>query len=505
MNFYAKIETQLSQDTERELICTTGGEIYSRGAILDRASQMANTLASLGAQPGDRISVQTEKSVENLCLYLGCLKGGYVYHPLNPAYQQGEVTYFIENAEPVAIVCDPAKREGMIALAERFGIAHVLTLDAQGKGDLAALANGQSTRCDTVDCADDDMAALLYSSGTTGVPKGIMLTHGNLASNAEVLVDLWGFTDQDKLFHCLPIFHVHGLFVALGCVFLSGASIRWAASFAPELACEHLPDCTVMMGVPTYYTRLLGHTDFVQDVAANMRLFISGSAPLLAETFAEFEERTGHRILERYGMTETGMNTSNPLTGERKPGTVGPPLPGVECRIVTDDGRPTSLGEVGNLQVRGPNVFKGYWRMPEKTEEDFLEGGWFNTGDKASEDGDGYVSIAGRSKDMVITGGLNVYPKEIELVLDAIDGVRESAVFGVPHPDFGEAVVAVVVPVDSASVPAPTSVVKHAKEQLASFKVPKQVWVMDALPRNTMGKVQKKTLRERYADTFTQA
>jgi malonyl-CoA/methylmalonyl-CoA synthetase len=345
------------------------------------------------------------------------------------------------------------------------------------------------------------MAALLYSSGTTGRPKGIMLTHDNLRSNAQTLVEAWGFTPADRLFHCLPMFHVHGLFVALGCVLLSGARMRWANAFSSDLAKAHLPDCTVMMGVPTYYTRLLGDEDFGREQCAGMRLFVSGSAPLLAETFAAFRARTGHTILERYGMTETGMNTSNPLNGERRPGTVGPPLPGVEVRVVNDDGTPTPDGEVGNLQVRGANVFKAYWRMPEKTAEDFREGRWFDTGDQATLSLDGYVSIVGRSKDMVITGGLNVYPKEIEDVIDGYDGVLESAVIGVPHPDFGEAVVAVIVP-QPGNRPDPETIIARAKQDLSNFKVPKRVHLMDALPRNTMGKVQKKALREHLADSF---
>ena len=353
----------------------------------------------------------------------------------------------------------------------------------------------------TVERAGDDLACLLYSSGTTGVPKGIMLSHDNLQSNARTLVEAWGFTAQDRLFHCLPIFHVHGLFVALGCILLTGGTMRWAAGFSPAAAREHLPECTTMMGVPTYYTRLLADPQFDREHCANIRLFTSGSAPLLVETFNGFEQRTGHRILERYGMTETGMNTSNPLVGERKPGTVGPPLPGVEVRVVDDAGGSVPAGEVGDLQVRGENVFKGYWRMPEKTCEDFRDGGWFDTGDQAMLGSDGYVSIVGRSKDMVISGGLNVYPKEVEDVIDGFAGVKESAIIGVPHPDFGEAVVAVVV-AQSGQVPDPAAIIDYAKARLANFKVPKHVQLLDSLPRNTMGKVQKKALREELATLF---
>jgi malonyl-CoA/methylmalonyl-CoA synthetase len=341
------------------------------------------------------------------------------------------------------------------------------------------------------------MAALLYSSGTTGVPKGIMLTHANLLRNTEALVEAWGFTDEDRLLHALPIFHVHGLFVAIGCVLLSGASMRWLTAYNVGEVMRYLPECTVMMGVPTYYTRLLGNRGFGEQHTKSVRLFVSGSAPLLEETFVEFEQRTGHRILERYGMTETNMNTSNPLNGERKPGTVGPPLPGVEVRIVDDDGNELPIDEIGNLQVRGPNVFIGYWKMPDKTSEDFTEDGYFNTGDKGKIDGDGYVSIVGRAKDMVITGGLNVYPKEIELFIDDLPGVRESAVIGVPHKDFGEGVVAVVVPENVEAV-SERDIIDACKAELANFKVPKRVVFVDELPRNSMAKVQKNVLRETY-------
>ena len=501
MNLFAAIEDTLRPSPDAELLTTTEGVGYSRGEILARVAQIANVLHGLGAQPGDRITAQVHKSVECLCLYLACLQAGLVYHPLNPAYQQGEVDYFLRNAEPFAIVCDPEKLVMMQALAADCDIAHVLTMDEAGKGTLADSADVMPDKFATVERAGDDLACLLYSSGTTGVPKGIMLSHDNLLSNARTLVEAWGFSAQDRLFHCLPIFHVHGLFVALGCILLTGGSMRWAAGFSPEAAKAHLPECTTMMGVPTYYTRLLADPQFGREHCSTIRLFTSGSAPLLVETFNEFEQRTGHRILERYGMTETGMNTSNPLDGERKPGTVGRPLPGVEVRVVDDAGEPVPADKVGNLQVRGENVFKGYWRMPEKTREDFREGGWFDTGDQAMLGPDGYVSIVGRSKDMVITGGLNVYPKEVEDVIDGFKGVKESAIIGVPHPDFGEAVVAVVV-AQSGQAADPAAIIDYAKAQLANFKVPKHVELVDALPRNTMGKVQKKALRESLAKLF---
>jgi malonyl-CoA/methylmalonyl-CoA synthetase len=342
------------------------------------------------------------------------------------------------------------------------------------------------------------MAALLYSSGTTGVPKGIMLTHGNLLSNTGTLVRIWGFTSDDRLLHALPIFHVHGLFVALGCVLLSGASMHWLNSYDAKEVVRSLPECSVMMGVPTYYTRLLREADFTREAAAGMRLFISGSAPLLEETFHEFEARAGHRILERYGMTETSMNTSNPLDGPRKPGTVGPPLPGVEVRVVDRAGASRDTGEIGNLQVRGPNVFKSYWKLPGKTAEDFTDDGYFNTGDKGLIDEDGYVSIVGRARDVVISGGLNVYPKEVELFIDDLPGVKESAVIGVPHEDFGEAVVAVVVPGKGMTL-SEGQIIDACKRELANFKVPKRVIFVEELPRNSMAKVQKNVIRERFA------
>jgi malonyl-CoA/methylmalonyl-CoA synthetase len=325
-----------------------------------------------------------------------------------------------------------------------------------------------------------------------------MLTHGNLLSNTQALVEAWGFSSADRLLHALPIFHVHGLFVGIGCALLGGARMRWLPRLDIDAILRFMPECTVMMGVPTYYTRLLADERLTSTVASRMRLFVSGSAPLLEETFHDFEARTGHRILERYGMTETNMNTSNPLDGERKPGTVGPPLPGVEVRVTDDAGKPVADGGVGNLEVRGPNVFIGYWRLPERTAEDFTEDGYFRTGDKASIDADGYVAIVGRAKDVVITGGLNVYPKEVELFIDELPGVKESAVIGLGHPDFGEGVVAVVVPA-AGEHPTETDIVDACKTALADFKVPKRVVFVGEIPRNAMGKVQKNVLREQFA------
>jgi malonyl-CoA/methylmalonyl-CoA synthetase len=499
-NLFTCYQQAFPIDRSRPLLTSATGKTANYAEAERRSAQIANGLLASGAQAGDRVTVQVRKSPESLYLYLACLRAGLVYHPLNTAYQAGELAYFLGNAEPAIVVCDSAQQSLMSRLAPAGITKSVLTLDGDGSGSLMECAGSCAGEFETVHRNPEDLAALLYSSGTTGQPKGIMLTHSNLASSTATLVKAWEFTADDCLLHALPIFHVHGLFVALGCVLGSGASMQWLEGFSAEAVMAALPKCTVMMGVPTYYTRLLANPAFPGDSCNNMRLFVSGSAPLLAETFAEFQQRTGHAILERYGMTETSMNTSNPLHGERRPGTVGPPLPGVEARVVDEQGNPLSPGETGNLQVRGPNVFPGYWRLPEKTAEDFTADGFFDTGDKATIDIDGYVSIVGRAKDMIISGGLNIYPKEIELLLDDMEGVEESAVIGVPHPDFGEAVVAVIVPTTESGKTAPDtdSVINYARAHLANFKVPKQVHFVDELPRNAMGKVQKNLLRERY-------
>jgi malonyl-CoA/methylmalonyl-CoA synthetase len=501
-NLYTHFQSQFAAHADKELLCTCTNESYRYADIDRQSARLANFLSKAGVNAGDRISVQVEKSPQALCLYLACLRGGFVFHPLNPAFQASELEYFLNDAEPAAIVCDPARESMMHTLAASAHVGRLYTLDADGRGSLIEQSESASDDFLTTPRERDDLAALLYSSGTTGVPKGIMLTHGNLLSNTEALVEAWGFTEHDRLLHALPIFHVHGLFVATGCVMWSGAGMRWLASYRPEQASELLPECTVMMGVPTYYTRLLAIERFTAESCKNIRVFISGSAPLLEETFVEFEARTGHRILERYGMTETNMNTSNPLRGIRKAGTVGPPLPGIEARITNDDGEVLPPNEIGNLQIRGPNVFIGYWKMPEKTAEDFTEDGFFNTGDQARIDDDGYVSIVGRARDMVITGGLNVYPKEVEGFIDDLAGVRESAVIGVPHPDFGEGVVAVIVTADGATL-GEDDVILAAKKDLANYKVPKRVIFVEELPRNTMAKVQKSTLREKYGGIFS--
>ena len=477
---------------------------------IDRASAcLANLLASLGLPEGARVAVQVEKSPEALLLYLATLRAGYVYLPLNTAYRESEVAYFLGDAEPAVVVCASKNLEWVRRVADQAGTRHVYTLDENRSGTLLDAAGGMSQSFDTVARRADDLAAILYTSGTTGRSKGAMLTHGNLASNAQVLHRYWGWRADDVLLHMLPIFHVHGLFVASHGALLAGARMIWLPRLDVEQALHYLPRCTVMMGVPTYYVRLLADARFGRKACARMRLFISGSAPLLMETFNEFRERTGHTILERYGMSETVMLTSNPYDpadGERLGGTVGKALPGVQVRVVDDAGAALGAGEIGNVQVRGPNVFAGYWRMPEKTREEFTADGWFRTGDVGRWGGDSggrevpgdYLSIVGRSKDLIISGGYNVYPKEIELLIDEMPGVSESAVIGVPHPDFGEAVVAVVVPRAGASVDT-AAMQAELKARIANFKVPKQIHLIEQLPRNTMGKVQKNVLRTEYA------
>ncbi len=498
-NLYAQFQENFPADLDTPLLLTADGRSVSYAEAERGSARIANRLLQLGAARGDRVTVQVEKSVENVFLYLACLRAGLVYQPLNTAYTASELAYFLGDAEPSIIVCASDALAVMEPVLRTAGAKALLSLNGDGSGSLITGAAAAGPEAEVVRCNGSDVAALLYSSGTTGRAKGIMLSHENLATNARVLVEAWGFCAADRLLHTLPIYHVHGLFVGLGCVLMSGASMLWHSRFSDSASIAVMPDCTVMMGVPTYYTRLLANPAFGAGCCSNMRLFVSGSAPLLAETFVEFQARTGHTIVERYGMTETGMNTSNPLHGERRAGTVGPPLPGVTVRVVDEAGQCVARGETGNLQVRGPNVFPGYWRMPDKTAEDFTSDGFFNTGDKATIDADGYVAIVGRAKDMIISGGLNIYPKEIEWVIDDMAGIAESAVIGVAHADLGEAVVAVIVV--NANAPTATEVLAHCRTQLANFKVPKRVEVLDALPRNTMGKVQKNVLRERFATT----
>ncbi len=465
------------------------------GELFAGAERNAAALVAMGVQPGDRVAVQVEKTIEAIQLYLGTVMAGGVFLPLNTAYTTPEVAYFLGDASPRVVVCDPAREDD---IAEIAGDARVVTLDGKGLGSLTDAVVGRGG-FDPVPRGPDDLAAILYTSGTTGRSKGAMLSHENLASNSLMLRDYWQFTDQDVLIHALPIFHTHGLFVATNVALLAGARLVFLKSFNADEILEAMPHATAMMGVPTFYTRLLADPRLTRERAENMRLFISGSAPLLVDTHEEWEARTGHRILERYGMTETNMSTSNPYDGERRAGTVGFPLPGVEARIMAGD-KEVPTGETGVLHVRGANVFQGYWQMPEKTAEELLPDGWFITGDMARMDEDGYVTIVGREKDLVITGGFNVYPKEVESLIDDLPGVLESAVIGVPHPDFGEAVVAVVVPTGEGT--SPEAIKAALSGQLAKFKQPKEVILLDALPRNTMGKVQKKALREDYAGLF---
>lgn len=495
-NLFSNFQENFPDDLESQFLVTSKGRQVSYLELNDASARIANYLLELGASPGERVTVQVEKSVESIFLYLACLRSGLVYHPLNTAYKSSELSFFIENAEPTIVICSTEAVDTYRSIVSKEGIKAFLTLDSDGSGTLMQEAARFSSNCETRQCKGSETAALLYSSGTTGQPKGIVLSHDNLLKNGETLVNTWAFSSSDQLLHMLPIYHVHGLFVGLNTILLSGASMVWCEGFNAEEAIENLPNCTVMMGVPTYYTRLLSNSKLKKECCSNMRLFISGSAPLLKETFVNFQDKTGHTILERYGMTETGMNTSNPLDGERRAGTVGLPLSGVTVRVVDGSGEEMTTNETGDIQIKGPNVFSGYWRMPDKSAEDFTEDGFFNTGDKGSIDSDGYLSIVGREKDMIITGGLNVYPREIELIIDEINGVKESAVVGVADLDFGEAVIAVIV--SDGSILDEEKIISLCKAQLANFKIPKRIYFIKDLPRNAMGKIQKNLLRERF-------
>lgn len=501
-NFYELIQSRFPADRNAPFIETTN-HTYSYGDLETISGRYARLLGDLGVQKGDRVAVQVDKSPEAIFLYLATWRAGAVYLPLNTAYTRAEVEYFLNDARPTLFVCRPDDETVAAETAVASGVPVVLTLGANGGGSLTECAAELDPDVGCVALGPDDLAALLYTSGTTGRSKGAMLSHGNLASNALTLHHIWGFQPGDVLLHALPIFHTHGLFVATNCVLLNGSAMLFLPRFDPQTVIRLLPDATVMMGVPTFYTRLLAEPNFTKGDCANMRLFISGSAPLLEETFHDFTARTGHVILERYGMTETGMNASNPLDGERIAGSVGFPLPGVEARVTDEQGAVLPAGETGVLEVRGPNVFSGYWRMPEKTAEEFRADGFFITGDVARIDNDGRIRIVGRAKDLIISGGFNVYPKEVELVVDGIDGVIESAIIGLAHPDFGEAVCAVVVS-ESKAVSA-DNITAACKGALANYKQPKRVFFVDQLPRNSMGKVQKNLLRETYKDAFTNA
>uniref|UniRef100_UPI003B519870 malonate--CoA ligase n=1 Tax=Roseovarius indicus TaxID=540747 RepID=UPI003B519870 len=477
------------------------GTVISHAGFLEMAARIAGVITGAGLQPGDRLAAQVEKSAGALALYAACVQAGVIFLPLNTAYTADELTYFIDNSGASMIVCDPGKLEMLAPIAERLE-CQVETLGADGGGSLMEKAAGMPGEFATVDREGGDLAAFLYTSGTTGRSKGAMLTQDNLLSNAETLTECWRFSDKDVLLHALPIFHTHGLFVATNIVLLSGGAMIFLPKLDIDRMVEWMPKATAMMGVPTFYTRLLDDERFTRELAEHMRLFVSGSAPLLAETHERFEKRTGHRILERYGMTETNMNTSNPYDGERRAGTVGFPLPGVELKVCDpESGEEVPQGEVGMVEVRGPNVFKGYWQMPEKTAAELREDGFFITGDLGKIDEDGYVHIVGRDKDLIISGGYNIYPKEIELLLDEQPGVLESAVIGVPHPDFGETVVGVLV-AEAGERPDLEAIEAAAQQSLARFKHPRKLVVVDSLPRNTMGKVQKNVLREEYKDLF---
>ncbi len=487
-------------DRRDSFLTLPDGQEITGQDFLAMVARQAHALRAHGLGSGDRLAVQVAKTPEALATYGAAMALGAIFLPLNTAYTADEVNYFLGNATPKVFLCDEARRDTLAPVAARHD-AQVLTLNADGSGSLSDASAGQPETIAAVDRVPNDLAAFLYTSGTTGRSKGAMLTHRNLLSNAEVLRDLWRFTDRDVLLHALPIFHTHGLFVASNLSLLTGGRMIFLPGFDLEAVLRLMPQATTMMGVPTFYTRLLDDPRFTGDLTRHMRLFISGSAPLLAETHRDFEDRTGHRILERYGMTETNMNTSNPYAGERRAGTVGMALPGVELRVMKD-GAEVPRGEVGVIEVRGPNVFKGYWQMPEKTREELREDGWFITGDVGVVDAEGYVTIVGRAKDLVISGGFNIYPKEVELLLDEVPGVLESAVIGLPHPDFGEAVFAVLVPQKGVALEAGAALAA-IRDRLARFKQPKAAVVVAALPRNTMGKVQKNVLRDQYKGWFT--
>ena len=508
-NLFVALRDAFPDDLDRTAVETDNGLRYS-WRDLDRATaMMANLLDSLDLPPSSRIAVQVEKSVEAMVLYLATLRAGHVFLPLNTAYQSGEIEYFIGNAEPAVVVCSPKNHGWVSKIAFTAGTQYVFTLGDDRSGSLLERAAHCSDRHTPAVRGDDDLAAILYTSGTTGRSKGAMLTHGNMRSNAVMLREYWQWQPDDVLIHALPIFHVHGLFVAIHGALINGSKMIWLSKFDPKLAIAKFSEATVFMGVPTLYVRMLAEPALTKAQAAHMRLFISGSAPLLIETFTEWQQRTGHTILERYGMSETVMLTSNPCgedprypgQTERCGGTVGFPLPGVTLRVVEDDGKPVKPGEIGGIQVKGPNVFKGYWRMPEKTAEEFTVDGFFKTGDVGKVDEKGYVTIVGRSKDLIISGGYNVYPAEIEGTINDMPGVAESAVIGVPHPDFGEVGVAVIIAKPGATVD-PDKVIAELKAKLANFKIPKRCVVVAELPRNTMGKVQKNLLRDQYKSSF---
>ena len=508
-NIYANLRNHFPVDLDSIAVETDNGLHYSWRDLERGSAMMANLLAGLNIPQGSRVAVQVEKSVEAMMLYLATLRAGLVFLPLNTAYQSAEIEYFITNAEPAVVVCS-AKNFGWVSkIAFTCGAQSVYSLNDDRTGSLLDRAMHCSDIHSCSRNTPDDLAAILYTSGTTGRSKGAMLSHGNMLSNAVMLKEYWGFQTGDVLIHALPIFHVHGLFVAIHSALINGSKMIWQNKFDPEAVIAAMPKATVFMGVPTLYTRMLAQNSLTREATKNMRLFVAGSAPLLKETHEEWEQRTGHKILERYGMSETVMLTSNPYAAdpryknqsERRAGTVGFPLPGVSLRVCNDQDIDLPIGEIGGIQVKGPNVFAGYWRMPEKTAEEFTADGFFRTGDVGYQDERGYVRIVGRSKDLIISGGYNVYPAEIEGYINDIGGVAESALIGVPHPDFGEVGIALVTAKPGAT-PNAQAILATLKSKLANFKIPKRCEIVSELPRNTMGKVQKNLLREKYKNAF---
>lgn len=508
-NLYSVLSERFLVNPSRVAL-TTPDKTWTYQELHEMVGQMANWLDSLNLAPCARVAAQVEKTPQALALYLATVRAGFVYLPLNTAYRESEIAYFLDNAKPAVFVCDPSHLIWAQPLGTQSGVAHTATLDANGQGSLSAVIGSFESNYSDANSLDDDLAAILYTSGTTGRSKGAMLSHRNLVSNAQTLNDYWGWQSDDVLLHMLPIFHIHGLFVACHGALYAGAQMVWLPKLDVNAALKYLPDCTIMMGVPTYYVRLLAEKSFDRTLTQKMRLFVSGSAPLLIDTFQAFEQRMGQAILERYGMSETGMLTSNPYqtqTEQRIGSTVGQALPGVEVRVVNDEQNICAPDAVGHIQVKGPNVFVGYWEMPEKTREEFTSDGWFKTGDLGRWGGKTaqgqaiparYLSIVGRSKDLIISGGFNVYPKEIETIIDDMAGVLESAVIGLPHADFGEAVVAVVVAKPGVAIDT-EHLQQRLKQTLANYKVPKEIHLVQALPRNAMGKVQKNLLREQFS------
>ena len=494
-NLYLTYREGFPKDLSSPFLQQYDGSIITYKDVEEQSCQYANGFNDIGLRPGDRVSIQVNKSPEVIYIYMACLRANLIFHPLNTAYKENELSFFLEDARPSLFICEKQTYDSISSLELPSKPQNIYTLNSDENESIRHIKREGDH--EAVSCLKNDTAALLYSSGTTGKPKGIMLSHENIRSNALALKEAWNFNTEDSLLHALPIYHVHGLFVALGCVFLSGSKIIWIDTFDVDKVIEILPKCTVMMGVPTYYTRLISNSNLNKQVLGNIRVFISGSAPLLEDTFNQFHLKTGHFILERYGMTETNIICSNPIKGKRKAGTVGLPLKDQKLKIVDDNFNNLDEGEIGNIQVSGPNVFKRYWNLPDKTREDFSNDNFFNTGDKGFIDEDGYLTIVGRSKDMIISGGLNVYPKEIESIIDDLEGVDESAVIGVKDDDLGEKVVTFIVKKAGSEI-TKDALLSYLKKDIAGFKVPKDIIFIEELPRNAMGKVQKNILRENY-------